>query len=410
MKHCTHYLRYLLLLTAVISVTYSCNKDKGTEFNYFVSKELKVTYSSDYITSLLDNVTPSYPEVTDLLQYFSGGVEVYRIVYKTTVDNKAIEASGLVCIPEGPGEYPVLSFQNGTNTVNAYCPSEFVINPAYQMIEIVASMGYVVVIPDYPGFGQSSDIAHPYLIEEPTTQSIVDMLHAVREMGNTEFPETTIRNEYYIIGYSQGGWATLALDKALETKNQGDFNLKGSACGAGPYNLVSLFEEMMNVVSYPMPVYIGYIVNAYSVYHQFTNPVSDILRQPYDSRLATLYNGNLDSDQINGQLTPVIKDLFTADFLSGFASAPEYSSVRDGLTANSVAAWNTQVPLYLVHGGGDTSVDPSSTENIYQALIGAGTSPQIITKEIIPALDHGEAVVPAMLRGLKFLNDIRIAN
>ena len=40
----------------------------------------------------------------------------------------------------------------------------------YQLVEIIASLGYVVVIADYPGFGESSQIPHPYLIKEPTVQ------------------------------------------------------------------------------------------------------------------------------------------------------------------------------------------------------------------------------------------------
>jgi hypothetical protein len=156
-----------------------------------------------------------------------------------------------------------------------------------------------------------------------------------------------------------------------------------------------------------MPVYLGYIVNAYSEYHQFTNQVSDILKEPYASRLSSLYTGTLSPDQINSLLTTSIQDLFTADFLSGFTSAPGYSSVREGLASNSLTAWKTQVPLYFIHGGGDTSVDPSTTENIYSGMIQAGTSADICKKEILPGLDHGDAVIPAMVKGLLFIRDLQ---
>ena len=60
---------------------------------------------------------------------------------------------------------------------------------------MIASMGYVVVIPDYPGFGESADIPHPYLIKEPTVRSVVDMLFAVREMDTKELSDLTIRDD-----------------------------------------------------------------------------------------------------------------------------------------------------------------------------------------------------------------------
>jgi pimeloyl-ACP methyl ester carboxylesterase len=233
------------------------------------------------------------------------------------------------------------------------------------------------------------------------------MLYSVKEISPDKLSGASIKDQLYLIGYSQGGWATLAVHKAIEQDYSADFNLKGSVCGAGPYDLTLLFHEMTSVTSYPMPVYIGYIVNAYSVYDQFTNKVSDILNEPYASRLSTLYTGTLTSDEINNQLTTSISDLFTPDFLSGFESDVKFSSVRHALEVNSVSAWNTSVPLFLIHGGADTSVNPLSTENMYTAMIEAGTSSQTCKIEIIPGLDHGDAVVPAMVKGLLFIKNLQ---
>ena len=276
-------------------------------------------------------VSASNPEVLEIKPLIVNDITVYKIVYKTTVNNQEINASGLVCVPATPGDYPVLSFQNGTNTVNANAPSEIPADYSYQMIELIASLGYIVVISDYPGFGASSSIPHPYLVKEPTVRSLVDNLYAVKELASSELPGINLINEYYLLGYSQGGWATLALHKALETDYSEDFDLIGSACGAGPYNIYLLMQGMINVTTYPMPVYLGYIVNAYTAYNQFTNPVTDIFNEPYASRISSLYTGLLTSSEINDQLTTSIPDLINPDFLAGFESAPEYSSVRDAL-------------------------------------------------------------------------------
>ncbi len=407
MKILKHLSGALLSVLVVISVVSSCKKEDEKEYKYFVSKESIVTYSTEYINNLLNYAAGLYPELDDLKPFVSHSVDIYKIVYKTRINDKSINASGLICVPSGEGEYPILSFQNGTNTVNDYAPSEYPGNPAYQFIEIIASMGYVIVIPDYPGFGESADIPHPYLVKEPTVRSIIDMLFAAREFDTGELPDLTIKNELYIMGYSQGGWATLALHKALEQDYKAEFNLKGSACGAGPYNLNLLFDGMTSLSTYPMPVYIGYIINAYSAYNQFTNPVSDILNDPYASLLGNLYNGTLTSDEINNQLTTSIPALFTSEFLSGFESEAKYASVRTSLTENSIAAWNTSVPLLFTHGGGDTTVNPLTTETIYNGMIQAGTSPEICKKEIIPDLDHGDAVVPAMIKGLTFILNLQ---
>ncbi len=394
----------VLLITTVLS---SCKKDEqSTEYSYFISKELAVSYSQVYINSLINAVSGSVPEVSSFKQLINSDVNIYRIVYKTTVNVDKVNVSGLVCVPVEPGEYPVLSFQNGTNTLNANSPSKFPINYPYQMIEIMASMGYIVVIADYPGFGESSNIPHPYLVKEPTVQSLVDMLYSVKEMAMNELPGISLKDEYYLLGYSQGGWATLALHKALELEYSGDFNLKGSACGAGPYDISLLLHNMISSDNYPMPVYLGYILSAYISYGQFTNPVTDIFNEPYASKVSSLYSGMLTSDEINQQLTTSVEGLLTPEFLSGFASAQEFSSVRDALERNSITPWKTNIPLLLIHGGNDTQVDPVSTESMYDDMIQAGTSPDICRKVIVPGVDHGDGVIPCMMQGILFLQNL----
>jgi pimeloyl-ACP methyl ester carboxylesterase len=407
-KYHSKILVVALLITIVLT---SCQKDDpDSSYSYFVSKEESATYTKAYISSLLNAASGSIPEISNLKPSVKSDVVIYRIVYKTKVDGKEINASGLVCVPVTPGEYPVLSFQNGTNTVNAYSPSEFASNYSYQMIEIVASMGYIVVIADYPGFGESSDIPHPYLVKEPTVQSLIDMHFAVKEMITGEIDGVVLKDEYYLIGYSQGGWATLALHKAMELEYGNDFNLSGSACGAGPYNIYLLFESMSALNTYPMPVYLGYIVNAYTAYDQFTNPVTDIFNEPFASRVTSLYNGILSSDQINAQLTTSIPGLINSEFLTGFSSLPKYSSIREAMNNNSISAWHTYKPLLLVHGEKDSSVNPVTTERMYTAMLEEGTSSDICRKVIIPGADHGDGLAPFVIQSIQFLMSLGGSN
>jgi hypothetical protein len=408
MKDNSLLIKFATIILLSVAIVTSCTKDnKSPDYSYFVSKELKVSSSKIVISSLIDLVSLSNPEANSLQSYINSDIKVYKIVYKTTINGQKINASGLICVPVTPGEYPVLSFQNGTNTVNANAPSEAPSSLNYQMVESIASMGYIVVIADYPGFGESKQIPHPYLVKEPTVQSVIDMLFAVKEMAPEELPGITLKNEYYLLGYSQGGWATLALHRALELDHSTDFYLKGSACGAGPYNIFLLFQNMVNVTDYPMPVYLGYILNAYTSYNQFTNPVSDIFNEPYASRVSSLYTGMLTSDQINSQLITSIAGLITADFLAGYTALEKYASVRAALNNNSISAWHSFKPLLLIHGGSDTQVNPVSTENMYYAMIDAGTSSDLIEKAIVPNVDHGDGLVPCMVQAIEFLINLR---
>ena len=164
---------------------------------------------------------------------------------------------------------------------------------------------------------------------------------------------------------------------------------------------------MIDKPTYPMPVYLAYIVNAYSAYNKFTNPVGDIFNEPYASRLSTLFTGNLTSAQINSQLTTSISGLITPDFLSGFNTSAKFSSVINALNNNSIEAWHTNKSLLLIHGGNDTSVDPISTESMYSSMIQSGTSPDLCKKVIVPGVDHGDGLIPCMIQVIMFLNNLK---
>lgn len=410
MKYKSLVIRVVSALLIFQVIVVSCRKDNFVPENkYFISKELYTSFSEGYISNLIGAASILYPEAGNLKPLVTSGVDIYKVVYETTIKGQKIRASGVIGVPVKAGTYPVLSFQNGTNTLNSNAPSQMPSDYGFQMIEVVASMGYVVVIADYPGFGESSEIPHPYLVAEPTVRSLVDLLYAVKEMDVTDLPAIQLKNEYYLIGYSQGGWSTLELHKALELDYNNDFNLTASMCGAGPYNIYLLMQKMFSQPTFSEPYYIGYVINAYKAYDQFTNPISDILKEPYASRVPNLYTGQLTAGQINAQLTNSIPDLVNADFIAGFSTSAKYASVKDAMVKNSIAPWNTKVPLLMIHGDADTQVDPSVTEYMYNAMIQAGTSEQVIKKVILPGLDHGKGAIPAMLLGLSFFNDIRNA-
>ena len=397
--------RSLIIVLLVFSVLFSCRKDDDTTYEYFISRSQVASYSEANIEAVIDLAALSFPEAAGLKSYINDGVKVYKIVYRTTVDGSTVEASGLLSVPETPGDYPVLSFQNGTKTVNADSPSEDPGSFMYQLVEYIAGMGFAVFIPDYPGFGSSADIPHPYLIKEPTVDAIVNMFRAVTE-AEEEFSGVSFRNEYYLIGYSQGGWATMALHSHLEQSAGNEFNLGGSVCGAGPYDLYALFTGMIEADTYPMPAYIAYIVNAYSHYGFFEVDPDEILNETYASLLGSLFDGNHSTGQINSELTTSIPELITEEFRNGYLSQ-QYASVREALTENSIQGYRSEIPLLLVHGDGDTHVDPDVTTLFYGSMIEAGTSVSDITKLTFPGLDHGDAVLPCMVEGLKFLTELR---
>ena len=388
----------------------SCHKeepDPFTDNTYLVSSTLEYMRTKENMVTLLNYAAILYPEAAEIIPDVQSGVNVYSISYKTTFKGHDVTASGLIIIPSVPGPYPVLAYQNGTNTLNSIAPSVDPDYQAYQFLQCIASTGYVVVMADYLGFGVSDDMAHPYLHKESTVQTIVDMLYSLEEFDEDIAKDITTSNEYFLLGYSQGGWATLALLDAMENDYGSDFTVKAASCGAGPYDLSYFNSYVLGLTEYPMPVFLGYISNAYSEYDLFANPLTDLYNEPYASRIPDLYDGMHSSGQINDQLTVSIADLFKADYISGYSTSAAYLGVRDALAANSIQGWNSSVPLLFLHGTADDYVMPELSVRMHEAMIDAGTSPLTCLYEPMQDLNHSGGIVPAGLAGLAFFKTYR---
>ena len=400
----------LLMLLIPLLTVQSCREEQPDPFEdniYLISSELEMVRTKDNIINVLTLASTQYQAAAELAADVISGVNVYSVTYNTEFKGEPVVASGLICAPTSPGTYPILSFQNGTNTLHSAAPTADPQNLGFQMIEYVASAGYVVLLPDYLGFGASSSMVHPYLHKESTVQSVVDMLRAVAEFDEDVAKDITVTTDCYLLGYSQGGWATMALLRAIEQEYSSEFTVKAASCGAGPYDLRHFNTEVTRLTEYPMPVFLGYIANAYTTYDLYPNELTDMFNSQYASVIPGLYDGQHSSEQINSQLTTSISGLFTAEYLSGAETDQKYLGIRNALRDNSINGWDCDVPLLLLHGTADTYVMPGISQSQYNIMIGSGTSPLTCFNVPLEGLDHSQASVPALFAGYEFFKTYR---
>jgi len=389
----------------------SCDKNDGADENqneYLITNEYKTSVTAQDIKSKLFLAQLIYPEVASFGGEVKTDINIQKITYKTTLQNKNIKASGLVYLPKSAGEYPVLCFQNGTNTLNSDAPS---VNPDSDMLfmlESVASMGFIVVIPDYIGFGESSQLVHPYLHAESTTKSILDMLRATKEFSKKDTEIAKPTKDLYIFGYSQGGWATMLLQSSIEKNYSDEFNLIASSCAAGPYSI----EYMNNyIVAQPnyIPYFLAYMLNAYTSLNLIPNPLGDFFQAPYASKIPGLFDGKHDSGDINAALTTKMADLLTPEYLNKiqFDTNPKFSAFKSILVANSVKPWKITTPTRLYHGDKDEVIPLGMSQKIIQDLKTAGTTESTIELKIIAGANHSEGVIPVGISTIKWFLSLR---
>ncbi len=395
----------ILLMVGTFTACEITDSNKVPDDNYLIDYVSYKSYTAGDVKTRLNLYATIYPELKTISDNIKHGVDVYKITYKTKFQGKDITASGLVSVPSTSGSYPILSYQNGTNTLHKNAPSADPDNQLYQMLEFVAATGFIVSVPDYLGFGASSGMYHPYYDKKSTVESVTDMLWAVKELANN-YIHVAPKKDLYIMGYSQGGWATLQLQKHIEENYSSDISLRASACGSGGYDLRFINNYILAQTDYPMPYFIGYLFNSYIKLGEITNPASDVFKSPYSDRLSKLYDGSKSGEEINAQLTTKVADLITDEYRSGSNTNSKFGSVIISLNKNSISGWKTNVPTLLTYGTADTYVPPQGSVNLYNEFLAKGVATGKVTLLPIVGAGHNEAIIPSGAASLGWIINI----
>jgi pimeloyl-ACP methyl ester carboxylesterase len=394
MKNFKFYHTYLLFFVFAGLFLNSC-KDTNTpepkSYENYISNELKSQITSQEAVANFVKVAPEAAAISALIRY---DVEVSKITYKTIFKDKNIQASGLVCFPKAAGNYPILSFQNGTNTLYSEAPSVNSGNDMFAVMESLTAMGFIVVIPDYIGFGASANLPHPYLDAKSSTQSILDMIRATKEYSTDDKVLAKPTKDLFIFGYSQGGWATMQLQKTIEKDYSSEFNLIASSCGAGPYSIEYMNKYIVDQIDYPMPYFLAYLLNSYVAIGAFTNPLTDFIQAPYAAKIPGLFDGKHSGGAINAELTTQMANFLTPEYRVGYATDAKYAGVRSAFLSNSITAWNAKTPMKLFHGADDDLIPPGISQKMLADFKTAGMSDSQIQLVIIPNVGHTTGVYP----------------
>ncbi|MBN2348486.1 MAG: alpha/beta hydrolase [Bacteroidales bacterium] len=387
----------------------SCEKEKeNNEFeNFTVLTDYSYinSYTSSSIKLLLSTAAIQYPEMGQLVTGTKYDIDIYSLEYKTSYKNSEITGSGLLCVPNAEGEFPLLSFQNGTNTKHANAPTENPGDTLYLLLELLSGNGYIIFIPDYIGFGTSADVLHPYYQRETNNAAIIDMLNAGKEFLTLSNIQANTNNDLFVMGYSQGGWATLSVLDEIENNINTNFNVVAASCGAGAYNLRATSDYILSQETFPGPLYLPYYIESHRRYGSISEPLQTYFKEPYASRIPGLFDGLHSNSEVNAQLSETVDELVTDDLLNNLNTGAGFLSLRNELIASSVEAWSTSTFLRFYHGTADLNVPPSESQNIYDDFKAASSSHVEIFQ--LPSLTHETALIPWGIKSFIWFNGLK---
>jgi pimeloyl-ACP methyl ester carboxylesterase len=401
MKNVRSILYTWLLLFTMVSVS-SCQKEITAEAvaqpqeKHLVSFKLKSYLPASTIRSIA--AANGYPEFATEVKY---DIVVFSAVYTTTYQGREIQASGLMCFPRNMETAPaVLSAQHGTLFAHKDAPSNF--PSSFNGPELFASVGYATFIPDYIGYGVSSQILHPYYNAAYSANAVIDMLKAGREFCQQE--DIPLSNKLFLAGYSEGGYVTLAAQKALEANPLPGLNLTAVAAGAGGYDLVSMLGNISTTPVYSNPSYLAFLTQAFNTANNWNRPTTDFFQEPYATKIPALLDGSKTGGDINKELPKQPNQLFSSAFFSALSGAGE-TQFKGALVANSLTNYIPQTVTRLYHGTADEVVPFSNSQATFDKLKANGA--KNITFTPIPNATHGTGFQPMLVDLLPWFNNLR---
>ncbi|NOZ75249.1 MAG: hypothetical protein GXO90_07700, partial [FCB group bacterium] len=159
-------------------------------------------------------------------------------------------------------EFPVISIQHGTIFQRDQAPS---VNHLYSLEGVIgvlmASNGYIAIAPDGLGLGINESF-HPYIHETGSAFPVIDGIRAVRGYSCTE--DIPLSPDLFLIGYSEGGYVTMAAHKVIETDYGDEITVTASAPMAGPYDIRYIADTILRQDNYDNPGYFGYVFMTYN--------------------------------------------------------------------------------------------------------------------------------------------------
>src|ERR1035437_2654049 len=135
-------------------------------------------------------------------------------------------ASGAVLVPSGagcPGPFPLVAYAKGTDVQKPRTLANLQDSETFVLMAFYAAQGYAVVATDYLGYALSTYPYHPYLHADTAASMVIDSIRAARNAAPAL--GLALNGKVMLTGFSQGGHAAMATQRAIEQQNSGEFNL-----------------------------------------------------------------------------------------------------------------------------------------------------------------------------------------
>jgi hypothetical protein len=352
---------------------------------------------------------------------------VERITYQTQDRGALIEATALIAYPtnlEDGFAADTLLYLHGTAGMSDLCaPSNpFPINDSVAFAAVFASLGHIMVMPDYIGLhsrrpSPSPPQLHPYLVGEPTAIASLDAVRAAGRLMASKAPSMCARPRVVPFGGSQGGHAALWVDR-LAPYYAPELRLMGTVATVPPADLLAQGKRALGV---PLADSFDNMVEFYtaaSPWYGLGNSLSEVFLSNLDpatdwvNRLPEILATSCDANDFMQGITQP-NEIFLQSFLESAAS-PDFADVMPwgcmvdenslvSTSVNRITEDHDSYSVLFLLGGADQVVDPTIERASFASLCNEQGMPlQFLECE---GASHRQASAWGMGEILEFIDD-----
>jgi hypothetical protein len=300
-----------------------------------------------------------------------------------------VRLSGLLALPRGASPLRVASFQHGTTTTRTAVPSK-PDGTGLAAAILFAGNGYAAVVPDYPGLGAGPG-RHPYYVAEEIAPAVADMIEAAQRIEGV--PDAAP----FLAGFSEGGWASLAALRDMESRGK---PVLGSAQVAGAYDLRRIALPAAMTGGAPQhSLYLAYA--AWGQADHYGRRLDSLLTPEHAVLVERLFAG-APPKEILAALPSDPRRMFNAAFLKAYDNdAPHW--FLDTFAANSLTGVTPRAPVRLYYGAGDKDVLPEDALAAARTMRARGSD---VTAVNVGPLGHDASMLAAAPLILQWLTEL----
>ncbi len=253
-------------------------------------------------------------------------------------------------------------------------------------LEVVFALeGYVVVVPDYVGYGVSAHLTHPYLHWHSAATTAVDMLSAVPDLlshygyevnsvgemvgtqpdilqqaGTPAHPDNG-RIPLWIVGYSQGAAAALGAVRLLEEQEENPWHIAGLYAGGGPYDVAGTYDACVAADFTGIPCAIPMLVMGTSEAYMLGLRKQDFFKEPLLSHYEEwIGEKRYTMNEIKARMGSCrLSDAMTREGMDKTCS--ETARFYIALQQSSIVGYAPACPAYFFHSTDDDMVPCMNT-------------------------------------------------